>query len=67
MLDNFADWILGVVNSVPISFGASPPQAAAIRAVAAVLLLILIIYILAMRGSIFKKLIRPRREREPPN
>jgi len=41
MLDNFADWVLGTVNSVPILFGAAPAQAAAIRAVAAVMLLIL--------------------------
>ena len=67
MLDNFADWVLGIVDSVPILFGAAPPQAAAIRAVAAVLLLVLIIYIVVTRGSIFKKLIRTRRERESPN
>lgn len=67
MLHQLADWVLAIVNSVPILFGASPHQAAAIRAVAALLLIVLAIYLIVMRGSVLAQIVRRGRKQKPPN
>ena len=49
MLDQIAEWILAIPNSVPILLGAEPHNAALIRAVAALLLIVLVVYLIAAR------------------
>jgi hypothetical protein len=49
MLDQIAEWILAIPNSVPILLGAAPHNAMLVRAVAALLLIVLIVYLIAMR------------------
>ena len=49
MLDQIADWILAIPNSVPILLGAEPHNAALVRAIAALSLIVLIVYLIAMR------------------
>ena len=49
MLDQIAEWILAIPNSVPILLGAEPHNAMLVRAAAALLLIVFIIYLIAMR------------------
>ena len=49
MLDQIAEWILAIPNSVPILLGAEPHNAALVRAVAALLLIVLVVYLIAAR------------------
>ena len=49
MLDQIAEWILAIPNSVPILLGAEPHNAALVRACAALLLIAFVVYLLAAR------------------
>jgi hypothetical protein len=57
MLDQIAEWILAIPNSVPILLGAEPHNAALVRAVAALLLIVFVVYLIAARPfrSIFSR------------
>jgi len=48
MLDQIAEWILAIPNSVPILLGAEPHNAMLVRAAAALLLIVFIVYLIAM-------------------
>jgi hypothetical protein len=49
MLDQIAEWILAIPNSVPILLGAEPHNAALVRACAALLLIVFVVYLIAAR------------------
>jgi hypothetical protein len=66
MLDQIAEWILAIPNSVPILLGAEPHNAALVRAVAALLLIVLVVYLIAARPfrSIVSRLASRSRKEE---
>jgi F0F1-type ATP synthase membrane subunit b/b' len=49
MLNQIAEWILAIPNSVPILLGAEPHNAMLVRAIAAILFIVFIVYLVAMR------------------
>lgn len=48
MLDQFAEWVLSVLNSVPVLFGSDTPHFLLIRAMFALLLIVIVVYVIAM-------------------
>lgn len=49
MLDRVAEWLLAIPDSIPILLGATPHNAALVRALFVLLLIALFVYIMAKR------------------
>jgi hypothetical protein len=62
MLDQIANWLLALPNSVPILLGADPHNAMLVRTLCVLLLIALFVYIMAMRpfGSVVDRLLGRR-------
>ncbi len=67
MFDRIVEWILSVLNSVPILFGADVQNAELVRAMAALLLIVLVIYVIARlsRSAMTRKDVQKRDTRDP--
>ena len=67
MMDQIADWILAVVNSVPILLGADQHHAELIRGTATLLLIVLVMIVIAMLPFryIVAQLFEPRAQARP--
>jgi hypothetical protein len=48
VLDRIAEWVLSVLNSVPVLFGSDTPHFLLIRAMFALLLIVIVVYVIAM-------------------
>jgi hypothetical protein len=49
MLEQIANWLLAIPDSIPILLGADPQNAALVRALFVLFLIALFVYIMAMR------------------
>jgi hypothetical protein len=60
MFERITDWLLAMLDSIPILLGADPHNAHLVRAMAALLLIALFVYFMAMRpfGGIIRRLFR---------
>jgi hypothetical protein len=68
MLDQIANWLLAIPDSIPIMLGADPHNAGLVRALFALFLIALFVYVIAMRpfASVIGRLFnRPPKDGQP--